>query len=402
MAQSDKKVFAHYMLGLTDGQTAEEWQKEMSSAKALGIDGFALNAGPTDTWSATQLDLAYAAAEAVGFTVFISFDQLCCGAWPVEQVSEYINAHKDSGAQFKVDSKPFVSTFEGGDWASNWASVKSATGPLFLVPNWGNIGPSGIGAHLSEIDGAFSWEAWSKTPGQPKTTASDIDWMNALGSKAYMMPVSPWFYTNLPQWSKNWLWPSDTLWFDRWEQVLELSPEYVEIITWNDFGESHYIADPLRPGAVVAGADTYVNGVPHTAWQKVLPYYISSYKAGSPQAITEAQAVFWYRQTPASACSDGGTTCDQGSGPSAATCVEDAVFIMTLAPEAGELTVSIGGAAQTFQVEAGAKLTKMEFGGKTGAVEVTFAGKSGSGSKEITNDCPASGVVNFNPVVASV
>lgn len=36
---------------------------------------------------------------------------------------------------------------------------------------------------------------------------------------------------DLPQWEKNWYSSSESLWFDRWQQVLEVMPDYVEIIT---------------------------------------------------------------------------------------------------------------------------------------------------------------------------
>jgi hypothetical protein len=45
-----------------------------------------------------------------------------------------------------------------------------------------------------------------------------------------MMGVSPFFYTNLPEYGKNWLWGPDTLWYDRWEQVLDILPEFVQIM----------------------------------------------------------------------------------------------------------------------------------------------------------------------------
>jgi hypothetical protein len=55
------------------------------------------------------------------------------------------------------------------------------------------------------------------------------------------MPASPWFYTNMPGYAKNWMWPQHqmTLWPERWTQILALVPQphYVEIISWNDFGE---------------------------------------------------------------------------------------------------------------------------------------------------------------------
>lgn len=44
-----------------------------------------------------------------------------------------------------------------------------------------------------------------------------------------MMPVSPWFYTNLPEYNKNWLWRGDDLWHIRWQQVLDIQPNFVEV-----------------------------------------------------------------------------------------------------------------------------------------------------------------------------
>jgi hypothetical protein len=63
-----------------------------------------------------------------------------------------------------------------------------------------------------------------------------------------MAPVSPWFYTNLPGYDKNWLWRGDSLWVDRWNQLIagEFQPEFVQIISWNDYGESHYIGLLLK------------------------------------------------------------------------------------------------------------------------------------------------------------
>lgn len=36
---------------------------------------------------------------------------------------------------------------------------------------------------------------------------------------------------DLPQWNKNWYSSSESLWFDRWEQVLDVMPDFVQIIT---------------------------------------------------------------------------------------------------------------------------------------------------------------------------
>lgn len=70
-------------------------------------------------------------------------------------------------------------------------------------------------------------------------TYTDAAYMLDVGDKVFMMAASPCFYTNLPGYSKNWMWPDYTmgLWATRWTEVLFLQPDYVEIISWNDFGE---------------------------------------------------------------------------------------------------------------------------------------------------------------------
>lgn len=151
-ADGDRKVFAHYMVGLTDGQSSSQWATDISDAQSAGIDGFALNVGSSDTWNDAQLPLAYAAAADASFSLFLSFDMSI--SWTVDQVNSLINAYKDEAAQFKVNSLPFVSTFEGPAWSDNWTTVRSATGGIFLVPDWSSLGPSGVGAKLSQIDGA--------------------------------------------------------------------------------------------------------------------------------------------------------------------------------------------------------------------------------------------------------
>ncbi|KAL0633373.1 hypothetical protein Q9L58_007747 [Maublancomyces gigas] len=398
-----REVFAHYMLGVTNGQVLADWNRDITLAKAAKIDGFAINAGPNDAWSVAQLNLAYQSAEANAFKLFISFDMLCCGTWPVSQVADFINAHKNSPAQFKVNNQPFVSTFEGTNFVSQWTQVEQSTGALFLVPSWTSMGPQTFQSNLNAVDGTFPWDAWphGRSPTH-KTVDSDRAWISSVPGKSFMMPVSPWFYTNLPQFGKNWNWDSDTLWFDRWEQVLDILPQFVEIISWNDYGESHHIG-PIRSQGIVGGAEVYVNNMPHDAWRFILPYYIAAYKAGTRNvAIPTQGAVVWYRTTPKSVCSNGGTTCDNsGTQGGAENCTRDSVFVISASSTATTVSIRIGGVGQDFSVAAGMKLVEMPFSGRTGNVVVTVNGKTVTGPAPITNVCPSSGRVNFNAVVAS-
>ncbi|KAI1802096.1 glycoside hydrolase family 71 protein [Daldinia bambusicola] len=400
---SGRQVFAHYMVGLTNQQSRDQWQKDITEAKSAGIDGFALNIGSQDAWNADQLQLAYDTAAANGFSMFLSFD-MAASSWSPDQVIGLVNQYKDAGSQLKVNGKPFVSTFEGPDWADNWASVRSATGDIFLVPDWSSLGAQGVGSKLGQIDGAFNWGAWPNPNEKSMNTGNDQAYKSSLQGKAYMMGVSPYFYTDLPQYNKNWYSSSDSLWYDRWAQALEIQPEYIEIITWNDYGESSYINAPV-PAQIVSGAESYINGFDHSAFRFVLPYFISAYKAGNPDvAVPTEGAVAWYRTTPATVCADGGTVWGQGGSASAASGTEDVISVIALSNSPKDITVSIGGASQTVSPSRSvgkAYFYQVPFDGKTGAVSVTVDGKSTTGP-EITNNCPATGHVNFNSVAIQV
>lgn len=84
-----------------------------------------------------------------------------------------------------------------------------------------------------------SWDAWAQGA-VDKTDSSDLAWQSTATPKAYMMPVSPWFYTNLPQYKKNWVWRGDDMWHNRWQQVLKVQPQFVEVST----PESHTASSP--------------------------------------------------------------------------------------------------------------------------------------------------------------
>ncbi|KFA80048.1 hypothetical protein S40288_01860 [Stachybotrys chartarum IBT 40288] len=391
-----RQVFAHYMVGLTSTQTPAQWSKEINDAQTVGIDGFALNIGPNDSWTLTQLHSAYSAAEAAGFGLFISFD-MAVGDWAPQTVVDLVNAFAASSAQVRVDGLPLVSTFEGPAWADNWQGVRDATGGIYLVPDWSSLGPHGVQARLDVIDGHFAWQAWPWPGETQKTTEEDLLYMGVLGDKSYMMGVSPWFYTNLPQYNKNWYFNGDSLWFDRWQQAIDLLPDFVQIITWNDFGESSYISD-VEPSQIVAGANPYIDGFSHAAFRSVLPYFIAAYKAGSRDVAppTPPQAIAYYRTTPLRAGPDGGTICGQSGSMSAAECSGDVVSVITVTVDSTDIVVQVGARNETFRTAEGASFFSVPFGADTGGeVALYMDGRSVVGPA-ITNAVPATGYVNFN------
>ena len=424
--------------------TASDWASDIAAAKQAHIDGFAMNIASGDSNTGSVLAAAYQAAEtAQDFKLFLSFDYLSMGAWDAGSVTNLINQYKNSPAQLNYEGKPLVSTFEGVDNVGDWSSIKASTG-CFFMPSWSALGPAGVTANADVMDGAFSWAAWPNGL-EEMTTKNDQDYMTALQGKPYMMAVSPWFYTNIPAWSKNWLWKSDDLWPTRWEQVIETQPAIVEIITWNDYGESHYIG-PIHDSGIPQGAN-YVAGVPHDGWRTMLPYYIDAYKSGNATAgsvgtnttatNTSSDAAesghttlkanvlsnsndsnaanpekisYWYKLTPNSAGSTDGTTGNdpnQGQQVYSATQLStDKIFFSVLVTEPSDVQVQVGDNSPTSfkAMTAGINQFSTAMNGQTGKVTFTVSRNGAqvvqTTGPEIQGSSP-DGLVNFNAYAGS-
>ena len=222
-----------------------------------------------------------------------------------------------------------------------------------------------------------------------------------------MMGVSPWFYTNVP--GKNWLWSGDDLWYNRWQQAIELQPELVQIISWNDYGESHYIG-PIRSPGIPSGAGWYVSNNSHDAWRDMLPYYIAAYKNGNTTSpsIPQETLVYYYRPNPSSSGSSGGTagnSVQNGQTPYPPAEVSlDMVFLDVLVSAPADINVQIGSNAPTSlkATTAGVNHFSVPFNSQLGNVTfaVTRNGQDvvGATGQAITGDC-VDGMVNWNAVV---
>jgi hypothetical protein len=405
-----------------------EWEADMRLAKEAHIDGFVLNIASQDASNNNSIARAFEAAERVGnFKLFFSFDYEAQGPWTADRVANLLAEYIWRAPYFKHQgNRPLVSTFEGPNNANDWNTIKQLVGNIFFIPDWSSRAPNeAIRLGSGVADGLFNWDAWPEGKND-KTTASDQAFRAALGGKPYMMPVSPWFFTNLPGWNKNWLWKGDGLWDLRWRQVAEVKPEYVQILTWNDFGESHYIG-PVHEKQLALfnygqAPINYARNMPHDAWRKFLPFYIDVYKNDGrvPTNVGQEGVVAYYRIAPARACPSGGTT---GNNPNHGQTVlppeevlSDNVFFAALlnTNRGVEVTVSIGGLEQkasgfTLVPAAGAGTPgvytgSVPFGDRTGDVVVTVKRDGNTiatarGSRPILRTCE-NNVQNWNAVVA--
>ncbi|KAL7792562.1 carbohydrate-binding module family 24 protein [Trichoderma ceciliae] len=420
-AAGNRLVFCHFMIGIVGDRTsASDYDIDMQRAKAAGIDAFALNIG-TDSYTDQQLNFAYQSAAKNGMKVFISFDFNWWSTSNAAGVGQKIAQYGNQAAQLQVNGRIFASSFAGDGLDAN--AVRSAAGSnIYFVPNFHP------GSSTSGLDGAFNWMGWDSngnnkapTPGANVTVAQgDSAYLNWLGGKTYLAPISPWFSTHYgPEvsYSKNFVFPGGPLLFNRWKQVLQQGFPMVEIITWNDYGESHYIG-PLSSKHGDDGNSKWTNDMPHTGFLDLSKPFIAAYKNGDTNVanyIQTEEIVYWYRRNLKTLNCDATDTtsnhpANNASGnyfegiPNGWQDMDDDVYAVALLKSAGTLTVNSGGNSRTFNAPAGANIFTVPAG--VGKQTFTLARNgqnvlSGTSLMDITNVCPC-GIYNFNVFVGTL
>ncbi|KAI0007209.1 glycoside hydrolase family 71 protein [Xylariaceae sp. FL0662B] len=305
-----KLVFAHYMVGTVDSST-DHAKKDIDGAASVGFDAFALNVGyPDKDFVKNTAQQLFDYAGSKNFKLFFSFDFYA---------TSDISAHKKLFDQFKdnkaylrygSDNRPVVSSYSGGQVGPDaWKNFKDQSkayvlpnpeaaenyykDPATFFKNWG-----------SAVDGVFSWEtAWPPESDKPGNVSSSMDEAVKKAAdaakKSYMMGLSPLQYKHCC--GDSWYKPGETNLPERIEQILSLSPEFAEVITWNDAGESHYIGPTWKEG-LTDEILQYGNSekIPHDGWQPLISSFIDAFKAGSDASAMKPRSgklagAAWYR-----------------------------------------------------------------------------------------------------------
>ncbi|PYI14735.1 hypothetical protein BO99DRAFT_426106 [Aspergillus violaceofuscus CBS 115571] len=119
------------------------------------INAFALNIAAVQSVNTNLVANTFLAAKNIGFFLFFSFNYAGNGPWAKDD----INIKKKTGCFFALD----------------WFSL----GAIEVI-----------------------------------VQADDIFYINYFKDKPYIMPVFLWFFTNIPEYNKNWLWRGDDIWFN--------------------------------------------------------------------------------------------------------------------------------------------------------------------------------------------
>lgn len=295
----------------------------------MNIDAFALNVMSTDLWSTNAIQYLFDAAAATDFQLFFSFDMTWFTAPSqfIPLLSEYCN----NVTYYHYSELPFVSTFYGGTltfganspnagWQKYYKDALSAEGiETYFVPSFSDNlnGATKFFTNFPVVDGVMSWDsAWPWTGETDTNVTTSVDQQYLSGAQAagktFMMAISPLQFKHLSP-DQNWYRSGGMNLALRMQQVLSMQPDFLEILTWNDGGESHYLGQ-YWPQTIMATANysIYTDEYDHSGWQNLVAPMISALKSGATNASALAPPVnvsltgaFWYRPMLAN------TTCSE-------------------------------------------------------------------------------------------
>lgn len=382
--KASKRVFAHYMVALPTvggGAALDDYQQEIREAQQRGVDGFALNCGG---WSLREPHykertlLLYEAARQLGtgFQLFLSADY-CCGL-SLEETQDMIDTFRDHPNQLRWDGKPVLSTFSGQGKNNEHgrqliAFLRSLETPVVFVPYFYPQPKASelpqqshvdqVFQDFPELDGFFYFGAAGD--GEQLAECNERlarKWVGA--GKIFMAGTTPFYRGN----GNNYR-VFETRGFEgmarQWEAAIRSGATWVEIVTWNDWGESSYVA-PFGPPEATALWNGHFGPklLSHAAYLDASRYYIDWFKQGAPPPIRKDAIYYFYRLHPAALAATVATK-DDGAGvavPRGADALRDSVFVTLFLTRPATLTVHSGEKTRTFEAPAGVSHFEAPFG----------------------------------------
>ncbi|KAH6910280.1 glycoside hydrolase [Coprinopsis sp. MPI-PUGE-AT-0042] len=381
MSNRSRFVVAHFMVGNTYPYTVDDWLADIKLAASYFIDGFVLNVGRED-WQRQRVMDCFKAADmlppATAFQFFFSFDMSSVPGNSAGDISVIKNYFQPLAKHPRMMKHPrtggvIVSTFSGenctfgqGSMENGWAYVKrelNSITPIYFIPSF-FINPTRY-PNISAMDGAFNWNGgWpihlnASTPrNQIENARLDSDnehLQNLRNGRTFMAAVSPWFFTHYgpDTWNKNWIYRGDDhLFVRRWEQLIGMRDrvDIVQVISWNDYGESHYIG-PIK--GAQPNSQAWVNGYPHEAWLVLNSYFAAAFKKGVYPPVKKDQIFLWARPHPKNAVAREGVP-----RPNNWEITDDKIWAVVFTTSAAKVELHTSeNRKETFQVGAG--MTKL-------------------------------------------
>ncbi len=363
-----KKVFAHYMVCIPTyggASKVEDYQREIRAAQSAGIDGFALNCGG---WTLREPHykqrslLIYQAAKELGtdFKLFISADY--ASGLTSEETRDMVETFRTHPNQFRHEGKPVLSTFGGGRTQTEFVR-KAFTGdraicyvpfyyptPAAEMPNQAQV-EQVFRDHGADLDGFFHFGA-AGTPAQITESNHRLaqKWLGA--GKLFMAGITP-YYRGLGGNYRVYDSRGVEGLARQWEGAIRDKATWVELVTWNDWGEASYLAPFGSAYETHFWSGHWGPMLSHAALLDASRYYIEWYKSGKQSKISEDTLFYAYRLHPKAVSAD--------KLPGGANKLADEVFASLFLTAPARFTIHSGTTEKSFDLPAGVNHLSMPF-----------------------------------------
>jgi hypothetical protein len=145
-----------------------------------------------------------------------------------------------------------------------------------------------------------------------------------------------------------------------WEAAIATRAQWVEIVTWNDWGESTYVAGFGAPTATTLWDGHWGPLLSHEAYLAASAYYIRWFKTGKPQI--ERDDLFWfYRVAPKAVMGWSEGTKGAKAYPENADSLLDRVFATTFLTSPARLRIESGDHRYEISVPEGVHHASVDF-----------------------------------------
>ena len=361
-SSSGPLVFAHYML--IEQPLNGDYTNDINLAKGAGIDAFAINYGGWNAnWPQLESQLAkfYTQAASLGFKVFLNFD--LTSVTDPNMIVDLTNTYHAHDAQLIVDNKPMLSTFQVNPPAWDWQSAvlsKLITAPLFIPGTLSEDAGQAFSAADSFADGVFPWIHTDLDTTDEAALDSDFAGNRTSSGKKWIAPVAPWFFKRFSA-DMNWANKQDDgIFIHKWMHLLKLKPDFIEIVTWNDWGEASYIG-PANPAKEDEDSGCYWSYYDHSAFLKMTKYFTKAFHAGETSVTvdkTEEDVFMFYRTQPALTNGVDKTL----PVPEYASYMHDDVFVVSFLNEPASISLTSGdNSPSTYTAPAGVSKNALTF-----------------------------------------
>ena len=320
-------VMAHWVFNRDYGGGSTDWEREITEAMAIGISGFALNAGDYEP-GYYEDDSAgmFAAAEKLSpdgaFKVFWSFDGMPAPGIPTPTFVEMMQLYWQHPNYWRVQrpgdsiARPVISTYAGNSntpgavnaiWQPLLGALDTAGIPHLFMPNFSvtdtgantSIPPGLQDNFLKEwgiVDGLFNFAVGDGPLGLNEDYSEGLDGSGRL----FIASLSPHYWAETGH-----IYVETHGYESLHEQVISLvstvKPDFVELVTYNDIHENTHFTPEQDPTVYWPYVEESYNNYPgyiccHKGYSRFMQYAIPWISTGIQPTPTQNTLLWAYRK----------------------------------------------------------------------------------------------------------